>query len=102
MEMDHEVVRKPLHPCGPLSRVRPHHHLPSTLSSRHGADRNHHHVQGKRCVAQGPSAPKSAACTTHHTIVSVRPRRYCSFWLQEEDGGGGGVHIIHPRPKSYE
>jgi hypothetical protein len=40
--------------------VRPHHHLPSTLSSRHGADRNHHHVQGKRCFARGLSAPKSS------------------------------------------
>jgi hypothetical protein len=40
--------------------VQPHNHLPSTLLSRHGEDRNHHHVQGKRCFARGPSAPKSS------------------------------------------
>jgi hypothetical protein len=34
-----------------------------------------------------------------HTIVRVRPRRCCSPWLQGR-GGGGAVHIIHPRPKN--
>jgi hypothetical protein len=29
----------------------------------------------------------AAACTTHHTIVCVRPRRSCSSWLR---GGSGG------------
>jgi hypothetical protein len=74
------VVRKPLHPCGPVRTS-----FTQVFSCRT--------TIVTTTAAAVVNSFIAAACTTYHTIVCVRLRRCCSSLLR-----GGGDGCLYPPP----
>jgi hypothetical protein len=105
------VVRKPLHPCGPVSSTTTSSFaIYTVVVSWCGYKRTSCTSEASFCLGTISTrvfsyrmtivtTTAAAACTTHHTIVCVRPRRNCSSWLR---GGVGGCSYHPSPPKNYE